>query len=381
MLHAAASATWASRLPALKSQAHLTDGQLGLALFGMAIGLVGGTRAAGGLVDRYGSRPLARAGVVAVCLALVLPGLAGDLAGLATTFLALGFASGVLDVAMNAHGVEVERHLGKPILSGLHGLWSVGLGIGAGIGALFAAAAVAPLAQFVVMSAVILLISAIALRRLLATTPRDARPADDPDGPAEVGVWSAIVLALGAICFCSFFGEGSTSDWSAVYLRETLGASPAAAASGFGAFSVAMAASRFAADRLVVTLGSVRLVRGSGVVAASGLAVAVTASGAPMAISGFVLVGAGLGPIVPVAFSAAGHLGAQVSGRVLGRVVLIGYLGTVIGPLAIGGLAALTSLRTALCLPIGLALIAAGLAGWVGRRPALLHHADVDRSP
>jgi MFS family permease len=131
----------------------------------------------------------------------------------------------------------------------------------------------------------------------------------------------------------------------------------------------------------VVTLGSVRLVRGSGVVAASGLAIAVTAGDAPMAIGGFILVGAGLGPIVPVAFSAAGHLGAHVSGRVLGRVVLIGYLGTVIGPLAIGGLAALTSLRTALCLPIVLALTAAGLAGWVGRRPALRHHADVDRSP
>jgi MFS family permease len=332
----------------------------------MAVGLVGGTRAAGGLVDRYGSRPLVRASVAMVCATLVLPGLASDLAVLAGAFLVLGFASGVLDVAMNAHGVEVERHLGRPILSGLHGLWSVGLGIGAGVGALFAAAGVEPLVQFIVMGAVMMLISALALRHLLSSTPRDARPAEEPDADA-VGVWSAVVLALGAICFCSFFGEGSTSDWSAVYLRETLGASPAIAAVGFGAFSIAMAASRFTADRLVMRLGSVRLVRGSGFLAAAGLGMAVAAGDTPLAIGGFVLVGAGLGPIVPVAFSAAGHLGGTVSGRVLSRVVLIGYLGTVVGPLAIGGLAALTNLRIALCLPVVLALCAAALAGWVGR--------------
>src|SRR5262249_40880168 len=123
MLHAVASATWASRLPALKAQAGLTDGQLGLALFGMAAGLVGGTRMVGAPIDRYGSPVVVRACVPLVCVPLLPPALAGSLAGLAAAFCALGFASGALDVAMNAQGVAVERHLGKPILSGLHGLW------------------------------------------------------------------------------------------------------------------------------------------------------------------------------------------------------------------------------------------------------------------
>jgi MFS family permease len=386
LLHAAASATWASRLPALKSQAELTDGELGIALFGMAVGLVGGTRAAGSLVDRYGSRPLVRASVALVCATIVLPGLATDLGGLTAAFVALGFASGVLDVAMNAQGVAVERHLGRPVLSGLHGLWSVGLGVGAGIGALFAAAGSEPLVHFVVVGAVLALISLFTLRHLLRTASPDARSAGETAGDSPVGVWSAIVLALGAICFCSFVGEGGTADWSAVYLRETLGASSAVAALGLGAFSVAMAASRFTADSLVMRLGPVRVVRAGGLLAAAGFGTAVVASAAPVAIAGFVLIGAGLGPIVPVAFSAAGHIGGTVSGRVLSRVVLIGYLGTVIGPLAIGGLASLTSLRIALCLPIGLALCATALAGWVDRDQAvrsggrLVREAHVDTS-
>src|SRR5918992_6212447 len=139
LIHSTVSGSWAPRLPAIKESLELSDGELGTALVGLAIGLLVGTRFAGAPVDRFGSRPVMRAGFPLLAATLLLPGLAGSGATLFAALLVLGLASGALDVAMNAQGIEVERHVRRPILSGLHGLWSVGLGIGAGVAALPAA--------------------------------------------------------------------------------------------------------------------------------------------------------------------------------------------------------------------------------------------------
>ena len=153
LIHATVSGTWAPRLPAIKESLGLSDGELGTALVGLAIGLVVGTRVAGAPIDRLGSRPFMRAGFPLLAGTLLLPGLADSGLTLFAALLVLGVASGSLDVAMNAQGIEVERTLGKPILSGLHGLWSVGLGVGAGGAALAAAAGLEPLPQFAIVAA------------------------------------------------------------------------------------------------------------------------------------------------------------------------------------------------------------------------------------
>jgi MFS family permease len=356
LLHAAVSGTWAPRVPALKEQSDLSDGELGLALVGMAAGLLIGTRMAGGPVDRLGARPILRVGVPLLCAALLLPALARSLPALAAGFFVQGFLSGLLDVAMNAEGVEVERRLGRPILNGLHGLWSVGLGAGALLAALAAAADLTPTAHFALAGAAFAAISVPALRDLLPATAEHER---DEEDDAAVGLWSLPVLLLGGISFCSFVGEGTAADWSAVYLREDLGTSAAVAAAGFFAFSVAMALSRFAGDRLHERLGPVALARGSSLLASVGLAAGLAINEPPAVIVGFALVGAGLGPVVPLAFSAAGHRGGTASARVLGRVVTFGYVGSVLGPLAIGGLSELAGLRVALFVPAALALLIA----------------------
>src|ERR687889_2686121 len=161
LIHSTVSGTWAPRLPAIKESLDLSDGELGTALVGLAIGLVVGTRLAGAPVDRFGSRPIMRAGFPLLAATLLLPGLAESGVTLFGALLVLGIASGALDVAMNAQGIEVERRLQRPILSGLHGLWSVGLGIGAGAAALAAAIDADPLEHFAVM-AVVLAVASLA---------------------------------------------------------------------------------------------------------------------------------------------------------------------------------------------------------------------------
>ena len=365
LIHSTVSGTWAPRLPAIKESLGLSDGELGTALVGLAIGLLVGTRLAGAPVDRFGSRPVMRVGFPLLAATLVLPGLADSLVALFLSLFVLGLASGALDVAMNAQGIEVERHLGRPILSGLHGLWSVGLGIGAGVAALAAASGADPLEHFAVVAAVLALASLVFLRGLL---PAHDQLREESGGaePADVR-WTAALVLLGVIAFCSFVGEGSASDWSAVYMTQELGTSQALGAVAFAAFAVTMAIARFAADPLRVRLGNVVLVRGGSLIAATGLGVALLVHEPAAAIAGFALLGLGLAPVVPIAFSAAGDLDPRATGRLVGRVATLGYVGSVAGPITIGWLAEATSLRASLGLVVLLALVIAMAAPAVSR--------------
>jgi MFS family permease len=357
LIHSTVSGTWAPRLPAIKESLGLSDGELGTALVGLAIGLLVGTRLAGAPVDRFGSRPVMRVGFPLLAATLVLPGLADSLVTLLLSLFVLGLASGALDVAMNAQGIEVERHLGRPILSGLHGLWSVGLGIGAGVAALAAAIGADPLEHFAVVAAVLAVASLVFMRGLL---PAHDQLREESGGaePADVR-WTLALVLLGVIAFCSFVGEGAASDWSAVYMTQELGSSQALGAVAFAAFAVTMATARFAADPLRTRLGNVVLVRGGSLIAATGLGVALLVHEPAAAIAGFALLGLGLAPVVPIAFSAAGDLDPRATGRLVGRVATLGYVGSVAGPITIGWLAEGTSLRTALGLVVLLALVIA----------------------
>ena len=367
LIHSTVSGTWAPRLPAIKESLGLSDGELGTALVGLAIGLLVGTRLAGAPVDRFGSRPVMRVGFPLLAATLVLPGLADSLLALFLSLFVLGLASGALDVAMNAQGIEVERHLGRPILSGLHGLWSLGLGIGAGVAALAAAIDADPLEQFAVVAAVLALASLVFLRGLLAArTPEPGEPEE-----AHVTVrWTLALVLLGVIAFCSFVGEGAASDWSAVYMTQELGSSEALGAVAFAAFAVTMAIARFVVDPLRGHLGNLVLVRGGSLIAATGLGLALLVHEPVAAIAGFALLGLGLAPVVPIAFSAAGDLDPRATGRLVGRVATLGYVGSVAGPIMIGWLAEATSLRTALGLVVVLAVAIAvsARAATPGRR-------------
>ena len=356
LIHSTVSGTWAPRLPAIKESLELSDGELGTALVGLAIGLVAGTRLAGAPIDRFGSRPVMRAGFPLLAATLLLPGLADSAVTLFLALLVLGVASGALDVAMNAQGIEVERHLGRPILSGLHGLWSVGLGLGAGMAALAAGVGADPLEHFAVVAALLAVASVALLGGLL---PVHHPAPDDPEEERVSVRWTPALVLLGVIAFCSFVGEGAASDWSAVYLTQELGSSEAIGAIAFAAFAVTMAIARFAADPLRVRLGNVTLVRGGSLIAAAGLGIALLVHEPAAAIAGFALLGLGLAPVVPIAFSAAGDLDPRATGRMVGRVATIGYVGSVAGPIMIGWLAEATSLRTSLGLVVLLAVLIA----------------------
>lgn len=345
LAHSLIAGSWASRIPAIKHSLDLSDGQLGVALFGMAAGTLVGGRAGGVVAGRFGARTVVRAGMPVFAATLVVAALVGDLAALTATMVVFGVVAAMVDVAMNAEAVVVERAAARPLMSGFHGMWSLGLLCGALVGVLAAAAGARPALQFAIVAAVVAAGSAPLLARLPRRAAR-ARAATAPDA------WSLPLVILGLIAFGSFLSEGAAADWSAVYIRDEAGATSAVAAAGFAGFSLGMVAARFAGDRAGAAVGPVRLVGVSATVALAGLSLALAVPGAATGIIGFTLLGLGLGPVIPTVVSAAGNAGLGTLEGVVSRLFTIGYFGGVSGPAIIGFASSQVGLRAALLIPL-----------------------------
>ncbi|MGD0555716.1 MAG: MFS transporter [Streptosporangiaceae bacterium] len=351
---------WVARIPSVKEQAHLTDASLGLALLATPIGLLAGTILAGRLVDGIGSARITRLSGLAICLLYIVPGLVRNIGELAAALLAVGFGGGLLDVAQNAQGVRVETGYGRPVLTLMHAGYSLGAIIGSLFGGAFAWAAIGPVPTLAASGIPSAIATVVAGRWLLPEEPKtaDLTPeAGRPDGQdASRRDIRRLVLALGILGICGLIGEGAAGDWSAVYLRESLGTSAGFAALGYAAFSVMMTAGRFAGNRLIARFGEVRLVRACGLVAGLGLTAGLAVRQPVVAVAGFALLGAGLSVTIPRVFAAGGHADPQRPGRGLATVVGMGYAGMTGGPPLIGFLAGETGLRLALGIPALLAL-------------------------
>jgi hypothetical protein len=178
--------------------------------------------------------------------------------------------------------------------------------------------------------------------------------------------WPARRLAaLGAVAFCALLAEGSVGDWSAILLDRETEAGPSLAALGLAGFSLTMGFGRLAADPLAGRFGRTAVVRGGGLLAAAGLALALGGATAASGIAGFAVMGGGLAGVFPLALSAATVDGAAAA-PALAAVSTTGHLGFVAGPALIGLLSDATSLPAALALVAVLCLAAAALAGAAG---------------
>ncbi|SDG74171.1 Fucose permease [Sinosporangium album] len=369
---------WAARIPAVKADLGLSDGQLSIALFALAAGLVAGMQVAGRLTDRLGSaRVMVPAGVV-MALGVIPPAFAPDLGWLIPALALWGALNACLDVSMNAHAVEVERLYGRPLMSSFHGMFSVGGLIGAGLGALTAWLDVSIGLTMVMVNVPLAAVAVLVGRWLLPSQP--AQPARKAASAAESAaesaeprrrraLWPAAVVFMGVMAFSGSVGEGAAVDWTAVYLHGDLGASQALAGIGYAVFSACMTIGRFAGDRLAQRFGPVALVRWSGLVAALGLGVTLLVGDLAVALVGFGLFGLGLSTMVPQVFSAAGNHDPARAGEAIAQVATLGYSGLMLGPVIIGGAAELTGLPVALGIPVVLCVFMSASAVSLRPRP------------
>jgi hypothetical protein len=248
-----------------------------------------------------------------------------------------------MDLAMNAQGVAIERHMGRPILSSLHAAFSFGGFAGAALGAVAAALSVAPLAHLAFAALLFGIPGLLAIRPLL----RDDEDADAHAPALSLRRLPSRLVLLGVACFFCLMAEGGASDWSAKLIRDELAGSAAFGAVTYAAFSIAMASGRLVADPLWKRWGSVGLLRRSGALAAVGFAAGLAIGTVGSALVGFAALGLGLAGVVPTLFRAGADQPGVPTGPALAAVSSLGYLGFMAGPPLIGGVAQLTSLRLA----------------------------------
>jgi MFS family permease len=339
-VHGAANGSFATRIPWVRDRLGLSAAALGLALLMPALGALLAMPIAGVLVHRFSGRAVTQVLIGGCCGALALPALAPGLVWLCLALVVFGAAAGMADVAMNTQGALVEQRAGRSIMSGLHGLWSVGGMAGSAVGVLAAHANLDARVHLTAMALALLVVGQVASRRLLAAPPAAA-------GAGPRLAWpTRPVLLIGLVGFCAVFAEGASADWCAVYLRDVMGTSPATAAAAFTSFASAMAAGRLLGDRVVARLGTVATVRAGGALATAGALVVVVSRTPLLGILGFALLGLGIAVVVPLAFAAGGRA-VPHAGQGIAAVATIAYGAGLAGPGAIGAIAQASSLPSA----------------------------------
>lgn len=327
---------WAPQIPLLLPRHDIGEAVLGLLILVLGLGAITSMLFTGRLIARYGSLNVLRGFAIALLPALPLIVMAPSLWTLGLAMAAFGALAGSMDVAMNANAVEVERRLGRAIMSSSHGFWSLGGFVGGTTGS-YLISKIGAVEQSLIISALAALMVLIALPQLRGEPPHPAQAETGPKGPMlprDSGLW-----LLGALALFCMVPEGAVLDWAALYLGKELLADPFTAGLGFAFFSGAMAAMRFLGDSLRNRFGAVKTLRVSGLIGAAGLMIAASAPHPFVALVGFVLAGVGVANMVPIMFSAAGNYPGHAASTAISTVTMVGYAGILIAPSSIGWIA------------------------------------------
>ena len=377
--------TWVVNIPAIEERVGISHATLGGLLVLLGLGAFVGMQVAGRLTDSLGARVVVPTTGVLCSAALVLPGLPQDPWTLAAALMVFGFCNGCLDVSMNAHAVHVEKAYGRPVMSAFHATFSVGGVLAALVGAAAASAALSPAAGMAAMGALGVVVALVSARALLPAAPAaadsgsarkadsagEAYSAEEAASTGKAGQASAAarrgtsrrIWVLAALALMVMLCEGAANDWSALHLKDVLGAPASTAAFAYGTFAATMTIGRLLADRLVARFGSMAILRYGAATAAVGIAIVTVSPWMWAAFAGWALFGLGLSGCVPQLFSAAGHADPAAAGANVSRVAGLGYVGMLAGPAVIGWLTHFTALNHTFVLLILLCAITAVAAG------------------
>jgi MFS family permease len=328
-------------VPTVQARMGIDTGMLSMVLLTVAAGALLAMPLMGGLTGRWGTRRMVLLSGFAFATMTPLIMGAPSLPLLFIAAFLFGVSNGALDVAMNANASEVETARGLPTMSSFHGFFSLGGLFGAGIGGLL-------VGQGLGHGQGALMVGVVTAVVLALSAPRVMGFAATHGAGSHFSLPRGAALGLGLLALLCFAVEGALVDWSALLMQERTGATPASAALGFSAFSIAMAACRFAGDRLIVRFGALRIMVVGGLAMFAGLALAVASTHFVLSAVGFALVGLGAANVVPLLFGAAARIPGMSAGNGVAAVATLGYGGLLLAPPVLGWVAMHSSIMVAL---------------------------------
>jgi MFS family permease len=365
-------ATWAVHLPTLQHTTGMTTAMVGTLLLISGVGALAGMQVCGVLLDRLSVSSVTLATGVAMAVSVLVPLAATTTAGAVGGALLFGVATGSADVSMNSAAVGVERAYGRPIMASFHAVFSLGSVAGSLLATIAFALHLPARPATAAVSVLVVAVLAGISRWLTGFSFRagdDNGPCGDPSAttPVREQVSRRRVVVLGVLAFLLLLSEGGAMDWSSLHAQQHFAAQPALGSLAFGCFVTAMTVGRLCVDGIAARIGPVAVVRWGCALAAVGIGTVIVAPVIPVAFVGWLMFGLGLAGGIPQVFTAAGDAG-QGSGRVLARVVGMGYVAMMAGPALIGWLAQVSSMNAALLLPLGATAVCGLAAAAVGPR-------------
>lgn len=336
----------ASRFPELEAFWRISHTQLGSLLFLSAVGSVLSMPFVGWLSQRFGSKFLVPLVAFVMCALESLVAFS-PYPFVGVIFFALGVVHGTCDVMMNEQAVFVERAYSKPIMSSFHAVFSIGMAIGAGIGALCSYLQL-PLTTHFILGAILCTIGVFWAQSHLLEMPSDLQKSDSSAKNTSFTRPSGAILLLGFIAFCCMTGEGAMTDWSALFVTKIVKENAFWGAFSVGTFALAMTTGRVFGDFATQKFGKKQLLVGNTLLALFGLGLMLSVIHLAATLIGLLLIGLGLSTIVPTVYSTAGNTEGISPSAGIAMATTIGYAGFFVGPPTIGYLADIFDMRISL---------------------------------
>lgn len=347
---------WFPRIPGLVDRLEVPGSQLGIIWFLLAAGCIVSFSLAARVMRRTDSATSIRVFSLPYPVILMLTSLAPNVPLFALGCICYGLSAGGFDVSCSVQGGVVERTTKKALISSLYGFFSLGTLVGSFLSGLIAQVGVSIPIQFAVLSAVAVPLFAWLTSLLIPDETREM-PAPKVRRRFRLSLPPRVLWPLGIMVICVSLGEETINNWVALYMRADLGASPAIGGFAYTAFAIATFGGRVLGDVVIQKLGVDRVLMAGSLLAAAGITFGITINQSWAMILGYAAVGAGLSVVVPVTYRRAGEIPGMSAATAVATVASIGYLGFLIGPVLIGFISDIVSLRFAL------ALIAASLVG------------------
>lgn len=346
------AASWAPLVPVLRERLAIADDLLGVLLLCIGIGSLLVMPIAGVLAERIGCRRVLIMSAVLYAASLLSICFVNSFWMAVPVIFFFGGLMGCMDVVMNIAAVIVEQGIGRRIMSGMHGFWSLGGFVGAGLYGVWVGLAGLTAFQSTLIAAVLML-------ALTAVFGRHLIPYGGGGGGSLIAIPRGIVAFVGVTAFIAFLSEGAVMDWSGVYLTTVRGMDLSLAGMGFSVFSGAMLLMRFLGDHVIQRVGQFPVAVGGALLAFVGILLVMFAPVNTLLYLGFFAIGIGSANIVPVFFSLMGRQSVMPVGTAVSAVSTMGYLGILAGPAAIGFVSAQTNLMTAFGMIAALCIVQA----------------------